>query len=78
IQRQFVRDDEARLGPTGDDQVAQLAVVQLHVAHAQASSSADPWTVTVDGQPQEYPSLYRLTWPERVRMLALTVHRAER
>ncbi|WP_265737866.1 hypothetical protein [Actinacidiphila oryziradicis] len=36
------------------------------------------WTVIVDGQPQEYSSLYRLTWPERVRRPALAVHRAER
>ncbi|WP_127359110.1 hypothetical protein [Actinacidiphila soli] len=52
------------------------AVVIRH--DLQSSWSESPWTVTVDGQPQEYPPLYRLTWPERVRMLALTVHRAER
>ncbi|WP_164836353.1 hypothetical protein [Actinacidiphila soli] len=44
----------------------------------QAGWSADPWPVAVGGRPQEYPSLYRLTWPERVRMLALAVHRTER
>jgi hypothetical protein len=44
---------------------------------AQASWSDSPWTVTVDSQPQEYPSLYRLTWPEHVQMLALTIHRTQ-
>jgi hypothetical protein len=52
------------------------AVVIRH--DTQAGWSADPWTVAVGGRPQEYPSLYRLTWPERVRMLALAVHRTER
>jgi hypothetical protein len=52
------------------------AVVIRH--DAQASWSDIPWTVSIDGQPQEYPSMYRLTWPERVNRLALAVHRAAR
>ncbi|WP_033287069.1 hypothetical protein [Streptomyces sp. NRRL F-525] len=38
--------------------------------------SPDCYTVTVDGEPQEVPSLYGRTSAERVRLLALTVHRA--
>ncbi|MFM9625108.1 hypothetical protein ACKI14_45210 [Streptomyces turgidiscabies] len=38
--------------------------------------SPDCYTVTVDGQPQPVPSLYGRTSGERVRLLALTVHRA--
>ncbi|WP_330346662.1 hypothetical protein OG858_46975 (plasmid) [Streptomyces europaeiscabiei] len=38
--------------------------------------SPDCYTVTVDGQPQEVPSLARRLLHERVRMLALAVHRA--
>lgn len=35
-----------------------------------------PWSVTVDGQPQECPSTLHRTLPERVRLMALAVHRA--
>ncbi|MGX9891415.1 hypothetical protein [Streptomyces sp. NPDC002276] len=38
--------------------------------------SPDCYTVTVDGLPQPVPSLYGSTSGERVRLLALTVHRA--
>ncbi|WP_127357655.1 hypothetical protein [Actinacidiphila soli] len=51
------------------------AVVIRH--DAQASWNADPWPVAVGGRPQEHPPLYPLTWPERVRILALIVHRAK-
>jgi hypothetical protein len=44
---------------------------------SEATWSEIAWTVIVDGQPQEYSSLYRLTWPERVRRPALAVHRAQ-
>jgi hypothetical protein len=48
------------------------------IRHDSETAFADPWTLTVDGQPVDLSGTYRRMLPERLPALAYAVHRAVR